>query len=492
MNIIEAVEPAPSPAMLNALSIVARTAQVVGEPFFPVLARNLAEALNLRWVLICRFDPKAPDLARTIAFWDNGPGENFVYGLEHTPCAKVRDNSVCCFADQIQNRFPKDEMLVDMGAQSYAGIPLRSADGAVLGLIAVLDENPFPDPQAVTDILQLFSGRAAAELERITTASLSERLGKIVEASVSEAYVFDGESYQFELVNRGARRNLGYTMEQMRSLTPWDLKPQYNREEFIAFVAPLKHGETDALRFETVHERADGSHYPVAVSLQYFPEAGGVFFASITDETERKKRAEHEQLLLREVNHRAKNILAVVQVLARQTARRNPDDYIDRLEARLMALSASHDLLVDHSWQDVPFENLIRSQLGHYQPLIGERITLAGPSLKVKASAAQTLGMALHELSTNAAKYGALSNDSGTIAIAWDESMAGDEKMLELSWSERGGPAVTPPEKTGFGSVMIERSLIGQFSCDVDIDYAQEGLSCRFCAPADRVLAEAG
>ncbi len=491
MNLIEDGELHGSPAMQNALSILAKTSQAVGEAFFPLLVEGLSKALDARWVFVCMFDRGAPDRARTLANWDNGPAENFVYSLRDTPCATVVTKGVCCFPDDIQARFPLDTMLVDMGAQSYAGTRLRGADGRALGLIVVLDEQPFPDPAATEAIVELFSGRAAAEIERLTTATLNERLGRMVEASVSEAYVFDAETFLFELVNRGARENLGYAMDELRCLTPWDLKPEYSKEQFIAYVQPLIKGEISVLRFETVHLRKDGTTYPVAVQLQFYPDAGSVFFASITDETERKAQEEREHLILREMNHRAKNVLAVVQVLARQTARRTPEDYLERLDARIGALAASHDVLVSNSWKDLPFEDLVRSQLGHFKHLIGSRILLSGDTTRIKATAAQALGLALHELSTNAAKYGALSNDAGQVEITWRQEQGENGPVFALAWRESGGPEVTAPQTRGFGSVVIENSLQSQFDCTVDIEYAPAGLNCVFSAPAARVLAEA-
>lgn len=489
MNTIDQGELRGSPTLHNALSILAKTSRAVGEAFFPLLVEGLSEALDARWVLVCSFDPARPDEARTIAFWDNGPAENFVYSLEHTPCADVVKDGVCCFADDIQARFPLDKMLTEMGAQSYAGTPLRGADGSTLGLIAVLDEQPFFDPSVTAEIVELFSGRAAAEIERLATSTMNERLGRIVEASVSEAYVFDADTFQFELVNRGARENLGYTMDELHRLTPWDLKPEYSKEQFKEFVQPLLEGKTSVLRFETVHQRKDESLYPVAVQLQFFPDAGRVFFASITDETERIAQAEREKLILREMNHRAKNVLAVVQVLARQTARRNPEDYLERFDARIGALAASHDVLVNNAWQDVPFEDLVRSQLGHFKHLLGRRIMLSGDETRIKASAAQALGLALHELSTNAAKYGALSNQTGQVEISWRQRHESDGTVFEMSWRESGGPTVSAPQSRGFGSVLTENSLASQFGCKVDIDYAPSGLRYEFAAPADKILA---
>ncbi len=141
--------------------------------------------------------------------------------------------------------------------------------------------------------------------------------------------------------------------------------------------------------------------------------------AALLDITERKHQEERIKLLLGEVNHRAKNMLAVVQSVARQTAAASPQDFLERFSERVQALAASQDLLVEAEWRGVRLTELIRKQLAHFKGLIGSRIELRGPSLLLSASAAQTLGMAIHELATNAGKYGALSVSEGRIAIGW-------------------------------------------------------------------------
>jgi two-component sensor histidine kinase len=140
---------------------------------------------------------------------------------------------------------------------------------------------------------------------------------------------------------------------------------------------------------------------------------------------------------MREINHRAKNMLSVVDAIAHQTATRNPEDFIERFSERIQALSANQDLLVRNEWNGVEIEDLVRAQLALSADLIRSRIAVHGPKLRVNAASAQAIGLALHELATNAGKYGALSTDRGRVDIGW--GTGGD--TFTMSWTERNWPA---------------------------------------------------
>lgn len=214
--------------------------------------------------------------------------------------------------------------------------------------------------------------------------------------------------------------------------------------------------------------------------------------ALVTDMTERKRQEEQIRLLMREVNHRSKNLLAVVQSVARQTAAYgDPQSFAQRFSERLQGLAASHDLLVHNSWQGVELEELVRSQLAHFKDLVGSRITLSGPPLRVNASAAQSLGMALHELSVNAGKYGALSNRTGQVTITWTVEEGLREKRFTISWCESGGPEVREPDHSGLGSLILTRLAEQSLGAQVSIDYASKGVSWFLTAPLNSV-AETG
>jgi two-component sensor histidine kinase len=186
---------------------------------------------------------------------------------------------------------------------------------------------------------------------------------------------------------------------------------------------------------------------------------------------------------MREINHRAKNMLSVVESIAHQTAARNPEDFIERFSERIQSLSANQDLLVQNEWKGVDIDDLVHGQLTHFADLIGSRIAVRGPKLCLKPASVQAIGLALHELSTNAAKYGALSTDRGRVDISWES----DGDTLTMSWIEHDGPA-SPPKQRGFGTIvmgaMAERAVDGQ----VELDYAPSGVTWRLTCPAANVL----
>jgi PAS domain S-box-containing protein len=212
---------------------------------------------------------------------------------------------------------------------------------------------------------------------------------------------------------------------------------------------------------------------------------------TVIDITERKRAEERIQLLMREVNHRSKNLLALVQAVARLTVANSPQEFLTRFEERIRALAASQDLLVRDGWSGVPLEALIRSQLAHFADLIGARIHLEGPPVEVNAQAAQALGMAIHELATNAGKYGALANAAGVVRVTWSlQAQAGGAPLLSMAWVERGGPPVTKPSRRGFGSTVIETMAKLSLGATIELDFAPEGFSWRLeCAGGQAIAA---
>jgi PAS domain S-box-containing protein len=201
-------------------------------------------------------------------------------------------------------------------------------------------------------------------------------------------------------------------------------------------------------------------------------------------EEERRQRAEREHLLMREANHRAKNMLSLVQAIARQTAARDPEDFVGRFTERIGALSANQDLLVRNERQGVDVVDLVRTQLAHFADLVGSRIGVHGPKLRLNAAAAQGIGLALHELATNAGKYGALSTDVGHVDIGWGT----EDDAFTMSWAEREGPPVSAPQRRGFGTVVMETMAERSVNGTVDLGYPSSGLAWRLSCPAANAL----
>ena len=201
------------------------------------------------------------------------------------------------------------------------------------------------------------------------------------------------------------------------------------------------------------------------------------------DVTERKRLEKYQRLLVGELNHRVKNTLAIVQSLAHQTFREeaSPREAIRSFEGRLEALAAAHNLLTRESWESASISEVVIHVLAPFCST--ERCRIEGPELRLPPKLAVGLALAVHELATNAAKYGALSTDSGELSITWSI----DAEILELQWREQGGPPVREPSKEGFGTRMIKRGLSSEFGGNVELSFDPDGVSCRVSAPVPRV-----
>lgn len=199
---------------------------------------------------------------------------------------------------------------------------------------------------------------------------------------------------------------------------------------------------------------------------------------------ERKRTEEHQRLLVNELNHRVKNTLAVVQAIASQTfkdASLRPETR-QAFESRLAALAAAHDLLTTENWETASLRQVIE-KAGLGCGADAGRLDIGGPDLRVPPRTAVSIVMAVHELCTNAVKYGALSNESGTVAVTWDVTEVDGAAALRLSWVEQGGPPVSSPGRKGFGTRMIERSLAADLGGTVTLEFPPEGVRCTVEAP---------
>ena len=205
------------------------------------------------------------------------------------------------------------------------------------------------------------------------------------------------------------------------------------------------------------------------------------------DISERKANEDQLRLLLRELTHRSKNLLAVIQAIARQTASRtrSVDDFLNRFSARLCAIGCSHDLLIADNWHGASLRMLIERQLGEHADGFGQRIAIEGEDVMLKPEAVQNLGLALHELAVNAEKYGSLSEPQGKLSVKW--KFCEEASKLKLVWQEGGGPEVRPPQRSGFGRAMIE-TVVGQaLEGDVNLSFPPAGVRCEIVIPSTQV-----
>ncbi len=203
---------------------------------------------------------------------------------------------------------------------------------------------------------------------------------------------------------------------------------------------------------------------------------------------ERKRSEEHQRLLIRELQHRVKNTLATVQALLRATARSasTVEGFKQVFEARVLSLSRTHDLLVENAWRAASIREILRSELGPYDDGAGTRVLLTGPAVELPAELAVPIGMAIHELTTNAAKYGAFSTPRGWLEVEWDVRGHDGARKLQLWWTERDGPPVEKPSRKGFGSSLIQRLLTTQCRAEIEFAYDRPGLRFQMSVPLVR------
>jgi PAS domain S-box-containing protein len=364
----------------------------------------------------------------------------------------------------------------------------RRTDGALFPVDVML--NPLKhlaEPMVLVVLRDATDRRAAEEALRQSRAMFE----KFYEGSPDAIIVVD-EIGRIDRVNASAEALFGLSRDRLLGQPIEILIPERFRERHVAYRAGyMKNPKTRSMGTD-LHlsaERADGSEFPVDIMLSPIEmDQRRLVLAVVRDITERKRAEAQVHQLLREVKHRAKNILSVVQAMAHQTAANSVQEFVSRFSERILGLSSSLDLLVKNEWQNVPLAELVRSQLAHFGDLLESRIAVRGPDLRITAAAAQAIGMALHELVTNASKYGALSTDTGCVDIVWRLDGADTRgHRFTMEWSESGGPTVVPPTRRGFGWSVLCQLTKMSLEADVTLEYAPTGVVWRLGCPAERV-----
>ena len=355
--------------------------------------------------------------------------------------------------------------------------PLHNAKGDLVGAVnCFLD---ITERKRIDDALEASRLHALEQEQRLAATYEHAAIG------ISEIAP-DG---RFLRVNEAICAMTGYSREELlaarlyRHTHPDDIDP--DREAFRKQVA-------GALEFYSIEKRfVRKDNRVIWMSVRSSPVRDAddrllYVVRVVQDITERKAWEQRQKLLMDELNHRVKNTLATVQSLAAQTARaaRTPAAFRERFEGRLIALSKAHDQLTVHHWESADLRELLSGSLAPYAAAGSERIILRGEDVVLRPRAVLTLAMAIHELTTNAAKYGALSVPGGRIEIHW-QPVRGDKSraQLRIDWIEQGGPAVTVPDQRGFGSKLIEGSIAAELGGTARLTFAPDGLRCEIVIP---------
>jgi two-component system CheB/CheR fusion protein len=343
---------------------------------------------------------------------------------------------------------------------------------------------PFPSP--MFDSAGNLIG-AVNLLFDISTWNVSEQatqhLAAIVESS-DDAIISKDLDGTIRSWNRAAEQLLGYTASEIIGKSVLTIIPLERRSEETEIIARIRKGER-VEHFETVRQRKDGSHVDLSLTVSPVVDRNGkVVGASkiARDITERRQAERVKEHLVNEIKHRVKNTLGTVQAMAAQTFRMAPVEERNLFVGRLHALADAHDVLTQRSWGSVSLQELATRALHPFFEAKHKRVAIEGADTEISPNRALLFAMVLHEMGTNAVKYGALSNDDGTVDVVWDVEHGDHGRRIKLVWTERGGPPVSPPSRKGFGSRMIEHAIRGEQGTS-EFVFAPEGLICRIEMP---------
>ena len=315
---------------------------------------------------------------------------------------------------------------------------------------------------------------------------MSAQLAAIVESSQDAivGHSFDGTISSW---NAGAEAIFGYSTSEAIGQPFAVLVPQDHVDEVPAILEKLRNGERIE-HFQIEGQRKDGTRIDVSLTISPVRDASGRVIAASTiarDFSERKRAEDHRNLLMAELDHRVKNILMVVSSLVSQTLRGtgSATDFAEEIQGRVQALSRVHNLLNVHGHTYADLRHVVEGELGIYGGNHGRLVVDGKAAVRLTGVATQALAMALHELGTNAVKYGSLSNDVGRVTVSWTVANSTKPHQLQLTWVESNGPPVKPPLRRGFGSELIEGMLSHELEANVRRDFSEEGFHCTIEVP---------
>jgi len=407
--------------------------------------------------------------------------------VERTICSDVRE---CDFMQGTEDL----AIFLKAGIISMQTTPLLSRSGRLVGMLSTHWRKPYEPPLGDLRRLDVLARQAADLIERARAEEFlrerQERLRAVFNSPAIGAAVLAPDAGFIE-TNAAFSDLCGYSADELLSLNALDLTHPDDRPAMRRLLDRMLDGSRSNFVIEKRYVRKDGSVIWVqnSVSLTH-DEAGRPLHLVklVQDITERKVAEKRQRLLIDEINHRVKNTLATVQSFASQSLRNAKSLAEGRaaFEARLIALSKSHDVLTRQHWEGADLIDVVNGAIAPYRGRSEQgRFRIEGERLRLSPKAVLALSLAFHELATNAVKYGALSNDTGSVSISWriDRTTG----RFHLRWQESGGPAVKPPGRRGFGSRLVEQGLAQDIAGEVRLSFNEAGVECAIDAPLTEI-----
>lgn len=353
---------------------------------------------------------------------------------------------------------------------------------------------PIDHDDGVGGVLVVCKDVTAEHLAKLALQRQTERLNRLFEDAPSFMAVLRGPDHVFEFTNAAYRRLVGH-----RDLTGQSVRealPEIERQGFIELLDEVRRSGRAYVGSRvplTLDSKLGGPRREIFLDFIYQPiveasgEVSGIFVEG-SEVTEHVRAEEYLRLINEELKHRVKNTLAMVNAIATQTLRGKVDrTAFARFRERIGAFGSAHDIVTSSASSTAALREVIEGVLAPHRTH-ADRMAISGPPIAIGGKQAVSIALAIHELATNAAKYGALSNSAGRVRLDWQIVDGNGEPLFSLVWRESDGPAVRPPQEHGFGTLLLKRVLEGDLGGQVELGYDPSGLTCRLTTPASNLV----
>jgi PAS domain S-box-containing protein len=461
--------------LLDAAVAIMRSDFASMQMFYP-------ERGELRLLAYRGFNPTAA------AFWEwvrPGSGSTCGVALATGKRLIVPDIEVCGFMAGTDDL----DTFRQTGIRAVQSTPLVSRAGQLVGMISTHWRSPHQPTERDLRHLDVLARQATDLIERMKSESASQRFAAIVDSS-HDAIVSKDLNGVITSWNRGAERLFGYTPDEITGRPITMLIPADRQHEEAMILERIRCGER-VDHYETVRQRKDGDLVDISLTVSPVKDATGKIVGAskiARDISEKKQAQARQEMLTREIEHRTRNLFSVVLAVVSSSfaGKHSVKDAEAAVVGRLSSLGQTHFALIDQEWHGADLVDIVRSEMSPY----GSRVQVEGPSLILHADAAQNFALALHELATNAAKYGALSNATGRVHISWSALARNGPNSFNFRWQEQGGPPVRPPTRKGFGSVVLEEAMTEHFDVPPRIDFSIAGVTYELSGALDALTRE--